>query len=114
MSDNDHPDDGRLIQGFTGRWFVVLFGMPMTYAIVRYHVFQGVSWADFPLFIANKAISLAAVFFIAVSYLIGKTLRVYENDPGRRLILIKSCGLMGFSLAAIHTFMALLLFTPHY
>jgi DMSO/TMAO reductase YedYZ heme-binding membrane subunit len=86
----------------------------MTYAIIRYHVLGGVEWSHFPLFIANKAISLAAVFFIATSYLIGKMIRVYDDDHSKRLILIKFCGLMGFSLAVIHAFMALLLFSPSY
>lgn len=86
----------------------------MTYAIVRYHVLGGVEWSHFPLFTANNAISLAAVVFIATSYLIGKTIRRYESDPAKRLILIKYCGLVGISLAAIHAFMAMLLFTPSY
>jgi DMSO/TMAO reductase YedYZ heme-binding membrane subunit len=104
----------RLIQSFTIRWFVLLFGIPLTYAVVRYHVFAGVEWSHFPLYIANKAISLAAVFFIGASYLIGKTVRVYDDEPDKRLILIKFSGLMGFSLAAIHSAMALLLFSADY
>jgi DMSO/TMAO reductase YedYZ heme-binding membrane subunit len=108
----DHHD--RLIQAYTVRWFVLLFGVPLTYAIVRYHVFKGVEWEHFPLYIANKACSLAAVFFIGASYLIGKTIRIYSNESDKRLVLIKFCGLMGFSLAAIHTVMAMLIFSPHY
>lgn len=104
----------RLFRPFTSRWFLLLFGLPMTYAIFRYHIFGGVEWSHFPLFIANKAISLAAVVFIAMSYLIGKLVRRYDSDPDKRLTLIKYCGLMGFSLAAIHAFMSLLLFTPDY
>lgn len=111
---NYQTSSDRLLQPFTSRWFALLFGLPMSYAIVRYHVFGGAEWVHFPLFIANKAISLAAVFFIAMSYLTGKTIRVYDSDPDKRLILIKFCGLMGFSLAAIHTFMSLLLFSPDY
>jgi len=65
--------ESRLLQAFTVRWLVLLLGVPATYAVVRYHVFAGVEWAHFPLFIGNKALSLAAVFFIACSYLIGKT-----------------------------------------
>ena len=107
-------ENSRLIQPFTVRWFLLLFGVPLSYAIFRYHVFSGVEWSHFPVYIANKACSLAAVVFIATSYLIGKTLRVYDDQPGKRLLLIKFCGLMGFSLAAIHAFMALLLFSPHY
>ncbi len=33
---------------------------------------------------------------------------------GKRLILIKFCGLVGFSLAAIHALMSMLLFSPIY
>jgi len=110
----DDPYESRLIQPFTLRWSVLLMGVPLTYAIVRYHVFAGVDWSDFPLFIANKAFSLAAVFLIAASYCIGKLVHRYDNDPGKRLVLIKFCGLMGFSLAAMHAFMALLLFSPAY
>ena len=107
-------ENSRLIQNFTVPWLVVLLGVPLTYAVVRYHVLQGVEWSHFPLFIANKAFSLAAVFFIAASYLIGKISRLFGDDPDRRLILIKFCGLMGFSLAAIHALMALLIVSPEY
>jgi len=44
----------------------------------------------------------------------GKTFRGYDSEPSKRLNLIKFCGQIGFSLAAIHVFMALLLFTPNY
>ena len=111
---SDQTNTERLLQGFTSRWLVLLFGIPFTYAIFRYHIFGGVDWGHFPLYIANKAISLAAVVFIAMSYMIGKLFKVYDSDPDKRLILIKFCGLMGFSLAAIHALMALLLFTPEY
>ena len=112
MSRDDFED--RLIQSFTMRWLILLLGVPVTYAIVRYHVFSGIDWSHFPLFIANKGISLAAVFFIATSYLIGKTLRAYEGDFKKQLILIKFCGLIGFSLASIHALMSLLLVSPAY
>lgn len=111
---NENPANGRLIQPFTVRWFLLLFGLPLTYAVLRYHVFGGVDWNHFPLFILNKAISLAAVLFVAMSYLIGRSIKVYGGEPGMRLILIKFCGLVGFSLAAIHAFASLLLFSPEY
>ena len=106
--------DERLLQPFTLRWMALLLGVPMTYAIVRYHVVSGVDWSHFPLFITNKGVSLAAVFFIGISYLIGKALRIYKNDSEKRLILIKFCGLIGFSLASIHVLMSLVLISPSY
>jgi len=111
---SDQSSSPPLLQPFTARWFLLLFGLPLTYAIFRYHLFGHVPWSNFPLFVANKAISLAAVFFIGTSYLVGKTLRVYDSEPERRIVLIKFCGLMGFSMAVTHAFMSLLLFSPQY
>jgi len=111
---SDEAYESRLLQAFTTRWLLLLLGVPASYAVVRYHVFAEVEWSHFPLYIGNKALSLAAVFFIACSYLIGKTLRVYDDEPARRLVLIKFCGLMGFSAASVHAFAALLLFSPSY
>lgn len=103
----------RLLQPFTVRWLTLLLGLPLSYAIFRYHVAAGVDWSHFPLYIANKAVALAAVFALGASYLLGKTIRVYD-DAEKRLILIKFCGLVGFSFASIHGVMALLLFSPRY
>ena len=113
MTDIDPPNT-RLIHTFNVRWLVFLLGVPLTYAVIRYHVIQGVEWSHFPLYIANKGCSLAAVFLIAGSYLIGKVLKIYEREPDKRRILIKFCGLMGFSLAGIHAFMSLLIVSPYY
>ena len=68
----------------------------------------------FPLFILNKIVSLAAVFFVGASYLIGKMIRWHDDDPKLRLVVIKFCGLVGFFLAAIHGFMSFFLLTPAY
>ena len=72
------------------------------------------SWSHFPLFILNKATSLAAVIFVACSYLLGRVIRWYNDDPKIKLVVIKFCGLMGFSLAAIHAFCSICLLTPDY
>lgn len=103
-----------LLQAFTLRWLALLLGVPLTYAMVRYHVVQGVEWSHFPLYIANKALSLAAVILISTSFLIGKRSRIYGDEPDKHVILVKFCGQLGFSLATIHAMMALLLFSPDY
>lgn len=103
-----------LTQDITIRWFVVIFGLALTYSICRYHIFNGVGWSHFPLYIFNKATALGAILFISCSYLIGKVIRVYESEKDKKLVLIKFCGLIGFSLAAIHAFVSLLLFSPEY
>jgi DMSO/TMAO reductase YedYZ heme-binding membrane subunit len=107
------PPD-RLWQPVTAKWFAALFGAALVYAIVRYHLAGEVSWAHFPLFILNKATSLAAVFFVASSYLVGKVIRWHDHDKALRLVVIKFCGLMGFFLAGVHAFFSVSLLTPAY
>ncbi|MEM6570589.1 MAG: hypothetical protein AAF726_21565 [Planctomycetota bacterium] len=114
MSEEPDLPAHRLWQPTTARWFFALFGASLAYAIVRYHLAGDVAWDHFPLFILNKATSLASVFFVASSYLIGKTIRRYDDDPALRLVVIKFCGLMGFFLAAVHAFMSFLLMRPAY
>jgi len=64
------PPD-RLRQPTPATWFAALFGGALVYAIIRYHLAGDVAWAHFPLFILNKATSLATLFFVASSYLVG-------------------------------------------
>ena len=66
------------------------------------------------LYIFNKAVSLAAVFFIACSYLVGRVIPWHNDDPRIRLVVIKFCGLMGLSLAGIHGVMSLGLWSNAY
>ncbi len=106
--------ESRLWQPVTVRWFTVLFGVAVGYAILRYHILRGVEWAHFPLYIFNKAVSLAAVFFVACSYLVGRVIRWHNDDPRIRLVVIKFCGLMGLSLASIHGVMLLGLWSRAY
>ena len=107
------PPD-RLWQPTTAKWFAVVFGGSLAYAIVRYHLAGDVSWTHFPLFIFNKATSLAAVVFVACSYLVGKIIRWHDHDRALRLVVIKFCGLVGFFLAGVHAFFSLCLLSPAY
>lgn len=107
------PPD-RLWQPTTAKWFFAIFGGAFAYAIVRYHIAGDVPWAHFPLFIFNKATSLAAVGFVACSYLVGKVFHWHDHDPKLRLVVIKFCGLVGFFTAAIHAFLSLCLLSPAY
>ena len=104
----------RLWQPTTAKWFALVFGASLVYAIARYHLAGEVEWRHLPLFILNKATSLAAVVFVACSYLVGKIFRWHDHDRALRLVVIKFCGLVGFFLAAIHAFFSLALLTPAY
>jgi DMSO/TMAO reductase YedYZ heme-binding membrane subunit len=104
----------RLWQPTTAKWFLVVFGGSVGYAIIRYHFVKDVAWAHFPLFILNKATALAAVIFVGCSYLVGRVIKWHNHDPVIRLVVVKFCGLMGFALAGIHAFMSFFLLTPPY
>jgi len=108
------PPPHRLWQPTTAKWFFVVFGFSLAYAVIRYHLVGDVAWRHLPLFILNKATSLAAVVFVACSYLIGKIIRWHDDDKALRLVVIKFCGLMGFFLAAGHAFLSLALLSPAY
>jgi hypothetical protein len=59
-------------------------------------------------------VSLAAVLFVAASYLIGKVIGWHDHDKRLRLVVVKFCGLVGFFLAGIHAFMSVVLMKPGY
>jgi DMSO/TMAO reductase YedYZ heme-binding membrane subunit len=114
MSNDSKLPPDRLWQPTTAKWFVVVFGLSLAYAVIRYHLAGDVAWRHFPLFILNKATSLAAVVFVACSYLVGKIIRWHDHDRALRLVVIKFCGLVGFFLAAVHAFLSLCLLSPAY
>jgi len=91
-----------------------LVALAVGYAVLRYHVIKGVPWANFPLFILNKGISLSAVFLIAASYAIGHLSRFFPKTFTSWLNLRKYLGLFGFGLSAVHIFISFLLFGPGY
>lgn len=92
---------------------IILFALVFTYSVVRYNVIKGVAWEHLPLFISNKAIALGAVVFISVSYLLGNISR-FIHTFSRWVYLRKYFGLLGFSLASIHSLMSLALLRPYY
>jgi DMSO/TMAO reductase YedYZ heme-binding membrane subunit len=112
MSERDDPP--YLWQAVTAKWLAAIGGFSLVYAVVRYHVAGDVPWENFPLFILNKTLSLAAVLLIASSYLVGRVFKWHDHDPAIRLIVVKFCGLMGFFLAGIHALMSLALLSPAY
>ncbi len=71
-----------------------------------------VSWSHFPLFIMNRTVSLAATVLVACSYLVGRVLRWHDDDPRKKPIVVKFCGLVGFSFAALHASASLCVLTP--
>jgi DMSO/TMAO reductase YedYZ heme-binding membrane subunit len=82
------------------------------YAVVRYHVVGTVPWKDFPFFILNKGISLAAFILITCNFGFGPLNNLGVKVPASWLNARKALGMTGFLLVLIHALMSFMLFTP--
>lgn len=82
------------------------------YAIVRYHIAGPVPWKDFPFFILNKGISLAAFVMLTCNFGFGPLNNLGVNIPEGWLGARKALGMTGFLLVLIHALMSFMLFSP--
>ncbi len=96
------------------RWILILLGIATFYAAVRYHIFGGVAYGHFPLFIANKALSLASVFLFAASFLVRRLTNKGRAHSSSARDLARTFGQTAFLLAAVHSLFSLLLLSPEY
>ena len=90
-------------------WTLIL---SMGYAVLRYHIFGGVPWKDFPFFIFNKGISLSAFVLLTFNFSAGPLKNLGVNVSSGWLNARKAMGMTGFLLVLIHVLMSFLLFNP--
>lgn len=86
-------------------WTVVaaISGGTLAYATLRYNVFKGVPWADWPGYTLNKALAFSALILIALA--------VVRIGAGRRTaIVMASAG----ALALAHSLLSFALLNPLY
>jgi len=81
------------------------------YAVLRYHILGGVPWKDFPFFILNKGLSLAAFVLVTLNFSLGPAKSMGLPVPPSWLNARKAMGMTGFLLVLIHVFISLMLFT---
>ena len=86
--------------------------LAISYAVLRYHVAGPVPWKDFPFFIVNKGVSLAAFVLIACNFGFGPLRNLGVPVPDSWLAARKAVGMTGFLLVLIHALMSFLLFNP--
>ena len=86
--------------------------LSISYAVLRYHLAGAVPWKDFPFFILNKGLSLAAFVLIACNFGFGPLRNVGVPVPDSWLAARKAVGMTGFLLVLIHALMSFLLFKP--
>ncbi len=84
----------------------------IAYAIVRYHVAGPVPWKDFPFFILNKGISLAAFILLVCNFGLGPLNNIGVRVPVAWLNARKVLGMTGFLLVLVHALMSFMLFSP--
>ena len=58
---------------------LIVFGLCLVYAFVRYNIVRSVPFDNFPLYIANKAVALSATILIGLSFLLGPLARFWPN-----------------------------------
>ena len=90
----------------------VILLLSVGYAIVRYHIAGPVPWKDFPFFILNKGISLAAFIMLTCNFGLGPLKNLGVNVPAGWLNARKALGMTGFLLVLIHALMSFMLFSP--
>jgi len=86
---------------------VILFSA--VYAILRYHIFKGVEWSHFPLFIMNKILAFSGFILLVVSLALEP---VYRKQGAAWLTTRKFLGRTGMVLIIIHILVSFLLFRP--
>lgn len=90
--------------------FALVFGL--AYAVIRYHVAGSVPIKDFPLFILNKALSLAAFVLLTFNFAFGPLANLGAPLPARWLDARKAIGMTAFLLVLVHALVSFLLFSP--
>jgi hypothetical protein len=84
------------------KYFFITFIPSFLYAVVRYNIFQEVSWSQTPLWVSNKAFAMTATLLIGLSFSLPST------RPRKEI------GLLGFYIALIHMVMSAILLSPSY
>jgi len=86
--------------------------LSLAYAVLRYHIAGPVPWTDFPFFILNKAISLAAFILLALNFGLGPLKNLGVGVSEGWLNARRAMGMTGFLLVLIHALMSFMLFSP--
>ena len=87
------------------RGLVAVFVGALLYAVVRYHLFGGISLEQLPLFIGNKAVSASAVLCLLLA---AHHYRRGNNSHSA------AWGRWSLHLAAVHVILSLMLLAPAY
>ena len=82
----------------------------LLYVVIRYHIFGGVEWKDFPFFILNKAFAFSGFILITYNFSFGPLKNLGAKIPNSWLNARTTLAMTGFLLILIHALMSFLLF----
>jgi hypothetical protein len=90
----------------------VTLALSIGYAVLRYHIIGPVPWKDFPFFILNKGLCLAAFLLLTMNFALGPLNNLGVSVSQSWLNARKAMGMTGFLLVMLHALMSFLLFNP--
>lgn len=111
---NDNAESKELLTPVKTKWLSLTLLFFILYATVRYIIFKGVDPIHYPIYILNKVAATAGLFFLAMSYSWTKVAWLHLKNKTLNASFMKYLGLLGFSFAAIHVFMSLVILNPAY
>ena len=91
------------------RIIIIVIVFTSVYAILRYHIFKGVEWSHFPLFIMNKILAFSGFILLVASLALEP---VYRKQGTAWFTTRKFLGRTGMVLVIIHIIISFLLFRP--
>jgi hypothetical protein len=94
-----------------GAIILIALLLAIGYSILRYHIAGPVPWKDFPFFILNKGLCLAAFVLLTMNFSLGPLNNLGVAVPEGWLNARKALGMTGFLLVLIHALMSFLLFS---
>ena len=110
--DSNEMSEADFKKNSAGTIIAVTVLLSLAYAVLRYHIFGPVPWKDFPFYILNKGISLAAFILLTFNFTFGPLRNLGAKVPESWLNGRKALGMTAFLLVLIHALMSFLLFRP--
>lgn len=102
------------MQKFTLRVVSYTFIISFIYAIIRYNIFKGVPWENLPLYVSNKAFSLASLIIILFVFSLTPLKNMGRKIPEHWMEARKGLGIIGLILAFIHSGISFFILNPAY
>ena len=87
-----------------------IFLASLVYAVVRYHVFEAVPLADFPLYVFNKVLALSGFLLLIVVFGMGPARAMGAGISDQWLDARKDLGIFAFLILLAHAVCSMLIF----